>query len=134
MSLYKASFIFYVLLSFSTVTASGQTCGEPKSSKMDCALIGHVCSTMKVQEYPACIKSCMEDDNCVNCNYDLVSQQCEFSNVTKAMFPDEFVNKYYSIYRPTDVLIDLCLTSVLSILTDHYTSYVLRNRLKQTSF
>ena len=42
MSLRKASFIFYVLLRFSTVTASGQTCGEPKSSKMHCALIGHV--------------------------------------------------------------------------------------------
>ena len=55
-------------------------------------------STTKVQEYPTCIKSYMEDDNCVSCNYNLVSQQCEFSNVTKALFADEFVNKYYSIY------------------------------------
>ena len=98
MSLCKASFIFYVLLSFSTVTASGQTCGEPKSSKMHCALIGHVYNIMEVQEYPTCIKSCMEDDNCVSCNYALVSQQCELSNGTKALFPDEFVNNYYSIY------------------------------------
>ena len=34
----------------------------------------------------------MEDDNA------LVSQQCELSNGTKALFPDEFVNNYYSIY------------------------------------
>ena len=40
----------------------------------------------------------MEDDNCVSWNYDLLSQQCELSNGTKALFPDEFVNKYYSIY------------------------------------
>ena len=40
----------------------------------------------------------MEDDNCVSCNYALVSQQCELSNGTKALFPDEFVNNYYSIY------------------------------------
>ena len=40
----------------------------------------------------------MEDDNCVSCNYNLVSQQCELSNGTKALFPDEFVNKNYSIY------------------------------------
>ena len=40
----------------------------------------------------------MEDDNCASCNYDLVSQQCEFSNVTKVLFPDEFVNRYHSIY------------------------------------
>ena len=40
----------------------------------------------------------MEDDNCVSCNYDLLSQQGELSNDTKALFPDEFVNKYYSIY------------------------------------
>ena len=94
MSLHKASFIFYVLLSFSTVTASEQTCGEPKSSKMHCALIGHVYNIMKVQEYPTCIKSCMEDDNCVSCNYALASQQCELSNGRKALFPDEFVNIY----------------------------------------
>ena len=40
----------------------------------------------------------MEDDNCVSCNYDLVSQQSEFTNVTKLLFPDEYVNRYYSIY------------------------------------
>ena len=41
----------------------------------------------------------MEDDNCVSCNYNLVSRrQCELSNGTKALFPDEFVNKNYSIY------------------------------------
>ena len=57
---------------------------------------------MAVQEYPTCIKSCLEDDNCVSCNYDLVSQQCELSNGTKALFPDEFVNKNYSIY--TEIL------------------------------
>ena len=51
-----------------------------------------------MQEYPTCIKSCMEDDKCVSCNYALVSQQCELSNGTKALFPDEFVNNYYSIY------------------------------------
>ena len=40
----------------------------------------------------------MEDDNCVSWNFDLLSQQCELSNGTKALFPDEFLNKYYSIY------------------------------------
>ena len=98
MSLRKVSFIFYVLLSFSTVTTSQQTCGEPKSSKMHCTLIGHVYNVMKVQEYQTCIKSCMEDDNCASCNYDLVSQQSEFTNVTKLFFPDEYENRYYSIY------------------------------------
>ena len=65
---------------------------------MHCALIGHVYNIMEVQEYPTCIKSCMEDDNCASCNYNLVSQQCELSNGTKVLFPDEFVNKNYSIY------------------------------------
>lgn len=69
----------------------------------------------------------MEDDNCVSCNYSLVSQQCELSNGTKALFPDEFVNKNYQrcFDRP---LLDLCL----SMLKDYYTNYTLRNRLKQT--
>ena len=50
----------------------------------------------------------MEDDNCVSCNYALVSQQCELSNGTKALFPDEQL----LLHLHRDALIDLCLTSV----------------------
>lgn len=80
------------------ICASERDCGETKSSVMHYALLEHAHKRSVVQEYPACIKSCMKDPNCKSCNYHLTTQQCELNNKTREMAPDKYVRKDFSIY------------------------------------
>ncbi|KAK2555602.1 hypothetical protein P5673_022623 [Acropora cervicornis] len=96
-----ASFICAITIVVVTslkICASERDCGETKSSVMHYALLEHAYKRSIVQEYPACIKSCMKDPSCKSCNYHLTTQQCELNNKTREMAPDKYVRKDYSIY------------------------------------
>ena len=89
--------LFFAVFLLTPLT-SGQSCGETKSSVMHYTLVGHVYNVSEVAEYPSCMKRCLKDVKCASCNYDLIAQQCQLSNTTKALAPDKFVKKEYSIY------------------------------------
>ena len=93
-----ASLAFTVVFALIQLNASAQNCGPTKSSILYYALLGHAYNTSVVQEYPSCMRRCMEDAQCASCNYDLVSKQCELSSSTRAKAPDKFMKKDYSIY------------------------------------
>jgi len=80
------------------LNASAQNCGPTKSSILHYALLGHAYNTSVAQEYPSCMRRCMEDAQCASCNYDLVSKQCELSSSTRVTAPAKFITKVYSIY------------------------------------
>lgn len=90
--------MFFVVFSRTPLNASAQNCGEPKSSIMHYAFVGHAYNTSHIEKYPSCMMRCIEDKKCASCNYDLKSQRCELNNATKVMAPDKFVKKDYFIY------------------------------------
>ena len=95
---FLASPAFIVVLALIQLNASAQNCGPTTSSILHYALLGHAYNTSVVQEYPSCMRRCMEDAQCASCNYDLVSRQCELSSSTTVTAPAKFITNVYSIY------------------------------------
>lgn len=92
--------ILLFFLTFMVITAN-QTC-EQKTSEMNYALAGHAHDAIKLNEYPSCLKACLDDGKCASFNFNFVTLQCELSNKTKAIEPNSFIEKKYSTY--TEVL------------------------------